>query len=126
MTGVGVGEIIWLALTVVLGLGVVITWIVIAESNRKFFKAEIKKLKAQLETVEQEKARMIEEIQAFSGGADWAPGKQNAADAGNNDQMIAHMMERTDELETENAKLKTELNEARSSLEEVYKAMCGK
>ena len=45
MAGVGVGEIIWLALTVVLGLGVVITWIVIAESNRKFFKAEIKKLK---------------------------------------------------------------------------------
>lgn len=126
MAGVGMGELIWLILAVLLGLGVVIAWIIKAEISRNFFKLEVKKLRSQLEASEREKIMMIEEMQAFKENSGvtvdaQAPG---AADPGK--MIIGKMMERAGELEKENEALKKELYEAKSSLEEVYKALCGK
>jgi regulator of replication initiation timing len=126
MTGVGMGELIWLILAVLLGLGVVIAWIIKAEISRNFFRLEVKKLRSQLEASEGEKAMMIEEMQAFkeNAGAPVNAGAPGDADPGK--AMIGKMVERTGELEKENEKLKKELIEAKSSLEEVYKALCSK
>lgn len=139
MTGVGMGELVWLILAVLLGLGVVITWIIKAEASRNFFKLEVKKLIAQLEASEREKIMMIEEMQARlpdremhavgqafkeSAGAPVSAAAPGDADPGK--MAIGKMMEKTAELEKENERLRKELDEARSSLEEVYKALCDK
>ena len=126
MAGVGIGEVIWPVLAVLLGLGVVITWIIKSESSRNFFRSEINKLRSQLASAEREKIMMIEEMQAFKDAAPApsAGSPQNDSAAGN--LVIGKMMERAKELEKDNDRLKRELNEARSSLEEVYKALCSK
>lgn len=126
MSGIGVGELIWLVLAALLGIGVVSAWIIKSEASRNFFKLEMKKLKAQLGAAEREKVMMIEEMRAFRPGAGDLPGSQGSGDAGPDDTMISKIMERTEELERDNASLKKELNEARSSLEEVYKELCSK
>ncbi len=126
MTGVGIGELVWLVLAVLLGLGVVITWIIKSELSRNFFKSEIKKLRAQLASAEREKIMMIEEMQSFKDTVA-APSKgSDQGDTGSGNLVIGKMMERAGELEKDNDRLKRELNEARSSLEEVYKALCSK
>jgi predicted RNase H-like nuclease (RuvC/YqgF family) len=126
MTGVGIRELVWLVLVVLLGLGVVITWIIKSELSRNFFKSEIKKLKSQLASAEREKVMMIEEMQAFKDAAT-VPSEESAqGDTGSGNLVIGKMMERARELEKDNDRLKRELNEARSSLEEVYKALCSK
>lgn len=126
MTGVGVRELVWLVLAVLLGLGVVITWIIKSELSRNFFKSEIKKLKSQLASAEHEKVMMIEEMQAFKDAAAVPSGEPVQNDNGSGNLVIGKMMERARELEKDNDRLKRELNEARSSLEEVYKALCSK
>ena len=126
MTGVGMGELIWLILAVLLGLGVVITWIIKAEVSRNFFKVEVKKLRSQLEAAEREKIMMIEEVHAFKESAATPVSAEAPGDAEPGKMMIGKMMERAGELEKENEALKKELNEAKSSLEEVYKALCSK
>ena len=127
MTGVSIGELIWLILAVLLGLGVVIVWIIKAEVSRNFFKVEVKKLKSQLGAAEREKIMMIEEMQAFKDTVASAPFAGSAqSDTGSGNLVIGKMMERAGELEKDNDRLKRELNEARSSLEEVYKALCSK
>ncbi len=124
MTGTGVMELIWLVVAVLFGLGVVITWIIKSESSRNFLKAEIKKLKAQIGAFEREKTIMIEEMHALGSGA--PAGGDGSSPASQNSMALGKMAERIDELEGENARLKKELNEAKSSLEEVYKALCSK
>lgn len=113
MTGAGIGELIWLVIAVLLGLGVVITWIIKSETSRNFLKAEMKKLRSQLDAAEREKVIIMEEMQS-----------PNPASSGN--AAVGKMVEKVGELERDNARLKKELNEARSSLEEVYKALCSK
>lgn len=125
MSGTGIGELIWLTLAILLGLGVVIAWIIKAEMNRNYFLAEIKRLRSQVDSIESERGALLEEIQTLRDNA--ATFKPAAAgESGASSLMIAEMMKRTEELERENARLRAELNEARSSLEEVYKAMCEK
>lgn len=126
MTGVGMGELVWLILAVLLGLGVVITWIIKAEASRNFFRKEVKKLKTQLEASESEKIMMVEDMKAFkeSSGAHANPEASGDADSGK--AVIGRMVEKVAELEKENEKLRRELGEAKSSLEEVYKALCSK
>lgn len=126
MSGVGFGELIWLVLAVVLGLGVVIAWIIKSEATSVLFKIEIKKLKCALDGVERDKAMMIEDMRAFRLGAGDLTGTQGSGDAGSGNMMIGKIMERTEALEKDNAGLKKELDEAKSSLEEVYKALCSK
>jgi len=69
---------------------------------------------------------MVEEVEAFKDFMDSSsvtPG-QSGASSGN--AIVAKMAEKVGELGKENERLKKDLNEARSSLEEVYKAMCSK
>jgi len=126
MSGVGIGELIWLVLAVLLGMGVVIAWIIKSEATSILFKTEIKKLKHALDGAEREKTMMIEDMQAFKSSAGDFSGMQGSGDAGSGNMMIGKMVERTEALEKDNARLKKELDEARSSLEEVYKALCSK
>ena len=105
MSGSGIGELIWLVIAVLLGLGVVIAWIVKSEASRNLLRDEMQKLKSQLASIECEKSIMIEEMNAS--GTSGSSG-------------------RAEELEKDNTRLKQELAEARSSLEEVYKALCNK
>lgn len=119
MSGIGIGELIWLVVAGFMGLGVVIAWIIKAEASRNFFKAEIRKMKAQLEAADHEKMLILEEVKAMGGAA-------VASEAGPSGVMVAKMIERTDELEKDNARLAKELKEARVSLEEVYNALCSK
>ncbi|MBU0605040.1 MAG: hypothetical protein KKH77_01990 [Candidatus Omnitrophica bacterium] len=126
MTGVGIEELVWLVVAVLLGLGVVITWIIKSELSRNFFKSEIKKLRSQLVSAEREKIMMIEEMQAFKDTAVAPSNGSDQSDAGSGNLVIGKMMERAGELEKDNERLKRELSEARSSLEEVYKALCNK
>lgn len=120
MSGVGIGELVWLVIAVLLGLGVVIAWIIRSETSRNLSKIEIQRLKARISDLEHEKFMIIEEMNASGGVSATAAGSPDS-DAGS--KVIAKMAARVEELEKENARLKKELNEARSSLEEVYKAL---
>ena len=126
MSGAGIGELIWLTLAVLLGLGVVITWIIKAEMNRSFLLGEIKRLRSQLGGAENEKSVMMEEMQSLKDSSGSYAPAQGPADGASGNLMIGEMIKRTEDMEKDNARLKRELNEARSSLEEVYKAMCSK
>ena len=126
MSGAGVTELIWLLLAVLVGLGVVIAWIIKSEAGRNFLKAEIKRLKFALEAAEREKDMMVEEMQAFTGGTGAPSGAQSSDNMLHDNIAIGKMVEKIEGLEKDNAKLKKELDEARSSLEEVYKALCSK
>lgn len=126
MAGAGVGELIWLALAVLLGLVVVIAWIVKAESGRNFFRAELKKMNLRLEEAERDKMMMIEEMNAIKDNAGASAEAQASSTTGVDSATIGKMVERVEGLEKDNNRLKKELNEARNSLEEVYKALCSK
>lgn len=126
MAGFGSGELIWLVVAALLALGVVITWIMKAESSRKVFRAEVSRLNSQLDELEREKIAMVDEVEAFKNAAGSSVGGTQPNGGGVSSAVAAKMAERVGELEKENANLKSELNEARSSLEEVYKAMCSK
>src|SRR3989338_7988209 len=123
---VGIVELIWLVAAVLLGLAVVITWIIKSEANRNFFKAEIIKLRSKLDAADNERVMMMEEIDAFKLGTDISVDGQASSGGGSGDIMIGGMMAGAEELEKDNIRLRRELNEARSSLEEVYKALCSK
>ncbi len=121
MAGVGIGELVWLIMAVLLGLGVVIAWIIKAEISRNVFKTEIKKLKGALDGAGREKFIMLEQMHAA--GAPASGSEQGLSDPEDGKIVIAKMAKKAEELENDNARLKQELNEARSSLEEVYKAL---
>ena len=127
MSGVGIGELFWLAAAVLLGLGVVIAWIIKAEMSRNLFKDEIKRLMSQLASAEHEKAAILDEMNEIKNGAGgYNPGEQVPGDSASGNIMLGKMVNRVEELEKDNLRLTKELNEARSSLEEVYKALCSK
>ncbi len=122
MAGFGAGELIWLVVAALLALGVVITWILKAESSRNVFRVEVNRLKSQLDELEREKMVMVDEVEAFKNSMDSSSSSQGQPDGA----IVAKMAGKVGELERENEKLKKELGEARSSLEEVYKALCSK
>ena len=65
MTGAGIGGLIWLGISVFLGLGVVVGWIIKSEINNNVLRGELEKLKRQLDAVYHEKSLMIEEMRAL-------------------------------------------------------------
>ena len=123
MAGFGAGELIWLIVAALLALGVVITWILKAESSRNVFRVEVNRLKSQLDEMEREKMVMVDEVEAFKSAMDSSP--VSLGQSGGNATMVK-MAGKVVDLEKENEKLKKELVEAKSSLEEVYKALCSK
>lgn len=126
MSGVGIGELVWLVIAVIMGLGVVITWIIKSEMSRNLFRDEIKRLKSQLASAERDRSAVVDEINAMRTDASFNPISQDQADPSASSAMIGKMAEKIESLEKDNLRLTKELNEARSSLEEVYKALCSK
>ena len=124
MAGFGAGELIWLVVAVILALGVVITWIMKAESSRKVFRTEVSRLKSQLDELEREKIAMADEVESFKNAMGSSAAASGGSGAGS--AVAAKMAEKIGQLERERESLKKELSEARSSLEEVYKALCSK
>jgi outer membrane murein-binding lipoprotein Lpp len=115
-------EIVPFFIATAICLGLVIMWMVSSESKRNICKAEITKLKTQVDALEKEKMALIDNassVQGPSGGRDPADEVRIAED----EEMILVLKEKNEALEKENKSLKDELAEAKSSLEEVYKAL---
>lgn len=110
MTGVGIGELLWLVLAALLGIGVVVVWIIKSEASRNYLKSEVLKLKSRLESAERDSFMMAEELGELTGSVK-AGGSQ---------------IDASGDVLRENARLRRELDEAKNSLEEVYKALCSK
>jgi len=92
-----------------LSLFFVIAWIIKSEVKISACKKEMMKLMSRLDSSEREKFAIAEKLSAIeisSGGA-----------------IPDDVLKRCEELDAENLKLKSELAEAKSSLEEVYKAI---
>lgn len=127
MLGFGLGEIITLFFAIAICLGLVIAWILSSESSRRSFRGEIKKLKAQLDNAQREKVILAEEMESFRDYAVSAGSAEASGDgskkAGPNTMVLKKMVEKNEALEKEIAALKKELGDAKSSLEEVYKAL---
>jgi predicted RNase H-like nuclease (RuvC/YqgF family) len=122
MSGIGLMEIIPFFVATAICLGLVIMWMLSSESKRNICKAEIVKLKTQVDALEKEKMALIDNAsgaQSANKGRDPADEARIAED----EEMILVLKEKTEALEKENKSLKAELAEAKSSLEEVYKAL---
>jgi len=125
MLGFGIGEVVSFFVIVAACLGVVIAWVVRSEANRKLVRSEIKRMRSQVESSEREKFMLIEEMESLKDLALSSDAEGPAApNASGSKVLIKKLMEKSEGLEGENAKLKAELKETRSSLEEVYKALC--
>ena len=122
MSGIGLMEIIPFFVATAICLGLVIMWMVSSESKRNICKAEIVKLKTQVDTLEKEKMSLVDSVSsaaAAKNGRDPADEARIAED----EEMILVLKEKNEALEKERESLKSELAEAKSSLEEVYKAL---
>ena len=122
MAGIGLMEIVPFFIATAICMGLVIMWMVSSESKRNICKAEIIKLKTQVDVLEKEKMVLIDNAssaQSAGGGRDPADEARIAED----EAMILVLKDKNEALEKENDSLKAELAEAKSSLEEVYKAL---
>jgi len=125
MLGFGIGEVVSFFVIVAVCLGVVIAWVVRSEANRKLVRSEIKRMRSQVESSEREKFMLLEEMESLKDLALSSDAEGPAAEKTSGSKvLIKKLMEKSEGLEGENAKLKAELKETRSSLEEVYKALC--
>lgn len=87
----------------------VITWIIKSEARVNVCKDEIKKLKIDLDNSERERFVLAE--------------KTENKDTSDLENRLNEALGKNDSLKEENAKLKKELDGAKASLEEVYKAL---
>lgn len=122
MSGLGLVEIVPFFVATAICLGLVITWMVSSESKRNICKAEITKLKTQLDSMEKEKMAIAENAAA----AEAQPRRDPVDEAriAEDEALIQELKEKNETLEKEGDLLRIELAEAKSSLEEVYKALC--
>jgi len=90
-------------------------WILKSEVNRNIFRNELKKLRSQIESSEREKFLLAEEVDEIKSAE---PAPEGSA------RLVKTIISKNENLEAENARLKKELDEAKGSLEEVYKALC--
>jgi len=129
MLGFSLGEVVILFFAIAICLGLVIAWMLKSETSRTAYRSELKKLKAHLDGAEREKELLREEMQSLQGyavaseSADAAAGGEGGKKAGPSTMVLKKMVEKNESLEKEIAALKKELGEAKSSLEEVYKAL---
>lgn len=106
----------------------VIVWIFKSEKARNIFKDEVEKLKWQLESAERERSAQSEQ---FNESQDAIRELEESAELERSQsegqrvsrQHLDEMADRLKIMESENINLKDELNEARCSLEEVFKAV---
>jgi hypothetical protein len=102
-------------------------WILKSDQGKDVYRSEIKKLKSQIEDSEREKYLLAEEVDTLK-NTEFAPAVSEtavvAAKPEGSEKLVKTIIAKNEALEEENAKLKGELAEAKSSLEEVYKALC--
>ena len=130
MLGFSLGEVVILFFAIAICLGLVIVWILKSETSRTAYRNELKKLKARLDSAGREKELLLEEmqnLQDYTAASDTADasgaGGEGGKKAGPSTMVLKKMVEKNESLEKEIAALKKELGEAKSSLEEVYKAL---
>ena len=97
----------------------VISWIIKSESKIKASRKVIEKLKKQVGTFERDKFILSEQAEAIESAQEEA----QSTGSPSSDVILNLARKKSETLEEENKRLKSELNEARSSLEEVYKAL---
>lgn len=101
----------------------VITWIIKSEARIKVCKDEIKKLKADLDSSERERFVLSEKVAnlgAVQTGDDFGLQSKEISEL---EGRLNDALGKNDALKEENKRMKRELAEAKSSLEEVYKAL---
>ncbi|MEE8359466.1 MAG: hypothetical protein V3S04_00905 [Candidatus Omnitrophota bacterium] len=106
----------------------VIAWILKSEKTKNDFKDETERLKRQLECDEREKFVLFERLEDSEDTvreleelAESQPPHSERDEVAR--ELVDKMAGRLEDLEGENDGLKAELNEARDSLEEVYRAV---
>ena len=112
MLAIGLAEMIMFFVAVGICLLFALIWIIMSESRRSILKDEINRLKARLDSSERELFMLQERLADAEGATDGA-----------SEEIIEELRGRTRALGEENVRLKAELAEARTSLEEVYKAL---
>lgn len=112
------------------------SWIVKSEARGGIFKNEMRKLKGKIESLEREKFMLMEQLEgsvpslAVDFGAISAPAapskkaskKGASQDEKANAALLPQTLEQNEALQKENKRIKAELEEAKNSLEEIYKA----
>ena len=120
MSDLGMANITMFFVIVGISLIFVITWIMKAESRVRASREEIHKLSAGLETSEREKFVLSERIVALESAR---ASSGDAEFSGQDASAVKELRKKNDTLKEENRKLKSELVEAKVSLEEFYKAL---
>ena len=128
MSGLGISYVMIFFAAAALCLIFAAAWIVNSESKRNILKNEIGKLKNQVEYFEREKFMLLDEMNEMKGVPGAAAGN-DTREAQPNDKgnaiLLLQSLEQNAGLEKEIQKLKSELEEAKNSLEEIYKALVG-
>jgi len=117
MLGIGLINIAMFFVIIGVCLIFIAAWIIKSESRMNICKEEIKRLKDQIASLDREKSGLLEKLSSQEA----AP--IGIADFESRDLELKEALNRNESLEAENKKLKRELNEAKKSLEEVYKAL---
>jgi len=92
-------------------------WIIKSETRLRSARSEVERLKAQNETSERENFTLSEKVESMEGV--WL---ETSPDAPSED-LLQEMYRQNQDLGNENKKLREELDEAKNSLEEVFKAL---
>lgn len=102
----------------------VAAWILKAENRIKSSRADLNRMRSRIESAGRERAMLMDALDSMEKGQ-----TQDASQAPKSRSQITvlqQMMEQNAELERENRKMKSELDEAKASLEEIYKAVVEK
>ena len=97
-------------------------WIMKADSKRDVLKEEVIRLKNKAEAYERENIMLKERVESPAA----AQGSSIGADSKGLQQssgLLMQSMKQIEDLEKENRRLKSELDDAKGSLEEIYKAI---
>jgi len=132
MVELGIANIAMFFVIVGICLIFVVVWIVKSESRINLCKAEINRLKAQVESAEREKFSLSEKVASLESAGPYNPMIGQGGDTpsaslhtgdGDAPALLLQALEQNSNLEKENRKLKAELDEATKSLEDIYKAL---
>lgn len=125
MLDLGLANVTMFFMIIGISIIFVIAWMIKSESKINLGREEMKRLKGQVEAVEREKFALMEKIASIQNSPD--KGRTPTMVLGQNAATLELRIQETTKknriLEDENKKLKEELSEAKSSLEEVYKAL---
>lgn len=128
MLELGMANFTMFFVIIAIGLIFVIAWIFKSEARINHAKQEMAKLNEEIESYQREKFSLTEKISALESArarAEETAGiavPQSAA-SGVPEGVMLEMSKKNEALEEENRRLKEELGEAKTSLEEVYKAL---